>query len=168
MLSELLTQRHTKEQLLAILNEHPEWTEELIDLAVSGRHPEGWRAAWLLGFVADKYRLQQRVGELIATLPDKSDGYQRELLKRIQELTLNEEQEGELFDYAVQIWESIGKIPSVRSMAMNLMLAIIQKYPELKEELTYLLEEEYLSTLSPGIRKGLEKRVGQLLMKNEE
>ena len=44
---------------------------------------------------------------------------------------------------------------------MEILLKISKKYPELKNEINYLFEDNYLNNLSPGIRSNLLKKVNK-------
>ena len=57
-------------------------------------------------------------------------GVQRELLKILLQMELNEEDEVFLFDVCVKVWEKINKKPSVRLTALKFMVEIAKKYPE--------------------------------------
>ena len=39
---------------------------------------------------------------------------------------------------------------------------LVKKYPELSSEISFLTEDHYLETLSPAIRRGVQKSVAQL------
>ena len=58
-----------------------------------------------------------------------------------------------LFDTCLSIWSSIGKSPSVRILAFKQLVTIITKYPELVDELSHVMDDEYAETLSPGIKR---------------
>lgn len=57
----------------------------------------------------------------------------------------------------MEIWEQVGKIPSVRIFAFRLIVRIARKYPELKNEIAFLTQPHYTETLSPGIRNSVHK-----------
>ncbi len=96
------------------LKSNPQALEEAIELAISGEPSTAWRAAWHLQAVIEENdpRLQPHVLRIIQALPDKNDGHQRELLKILLQMDLDEEQESLLFDQCLSIWESIKKQPS--------------------------------------------------------
>ena len=143
-----------KEDMISFLNSHPEYFKEAIELAVSDKQPLSWRAAWLLHSCTKKNdnRIKNHVKSIIKTLPTKKDGHQRELIKILFIMELKEEDEGVLFDICVTLWENVSKRPSVRYTAMMFILKIAEKYPDLTQEIILLLQDQYLETLSPGIR----------------
>lgn len=108
-------------------------------------------------------RVQKYLDRIIDTLPSKSDGHARELLMILQQMELEDEQEGKVFDICISIWEKIQKQPSVRLNAFKLMLMIVKKYPELLNEITFLTESQYTDTLSEGVKHSISKMIDKNL-----
>lgn len=148
-----------KDEMIAYLAHHPEDFDQAVELALGNKQPFSWRAAWLLWSCMEKndLRLQGSIGKIIHALPGKNDGHQRELLKILLFLDIPEKYEGVLFDLAAGLWEKIHLRPSVRVMAFRMIMKIAQKHPDLKQELKFLLQEQYLETLSPGIKRSVER-----------
>jgi hypothetical protein len=117
------------------MKSHPEDFEDAIKLAIADKQPYSWRAAWLLWSCMDKndQRIHRNLEKIIDTLPLKCDDQLRELLIILQRMELNDDYEGKLFDICVNIWEKIGKQPSVRYNAFKLMVKIIKKHPDLSK-----------------------------------
>lgn len=119
-----------------------------------------WRAAWLIrDAIQPQDDFSSFIPQAIEVLPRLKDGHQREILKVLELLTIDEATEGPLFDVCMGIWESPGKSPSVRMNAMLFILKMVKKYPELQAELTHLTQAHYMESLSPGVKRALEKRV---------
>lgn len=154
----LLEKRHSKEKMLAHLEANPDAFIELIGLMLSNG-PEGWRAVWLVNSCMEKNdkRIKSSTTKLIAALPRKADGHQRELLKVLTRMELSDKQEGRLFDACMGIWEEVGKSPSVRITAFKILVGIAKKYPEVKPELKLLADDHYTEPLSPGIKASFVK-----------
>ena len=108
-------------------------------------------------------RIQKRIPDLIAAVEGKKDGHQRELLKILYLMELTEEHEGLLFSICSDIWEKIGKNPSVRFTAFQFIIKIAKNYPELFNEIEFLMQDHYVESLSPGIRRSLLRRLGREL-----
>lgn len=143
-----------KDEMISIMNAHPEYFEEAVELAVSDKQPYSWRAAWLLWSVIeeDDKRIKRFIKRIVNAAKTKSDSHQRELLKILLMMELEEKAEGVLFDLCMNIWEQISKAPSVRINALKLIVKIANKHPELKKEITFLAQDHYLESLSPGVR----------------
>jgi hypothetical protein len=148
-------------ELVKIINTDKSSFEECIRLAIADKDPTSWRAAWGLSHSTKKEdsRIIPFIDKILSVIPQKKDGHQRELIKLTLKASLNEEQEGVLFDCCMSIWDKVGKSPSVRSLAFSFIYLTIQKYPELKSEIKFLVQEEYLASLSPGVRTGVDKKI---------
>jgi hypothetical protein len=153
-----------KEEMIRFMTNHPESFGEAIHLALGDKQPYSWRAAWLLWSCIEENdsRIKSHIRSIISSLKGKEDGHQRELLKILYLMDLDERHEGILFDHCISIWEKINKKPSVRFNAFKMMVKISRNYPELSQEIVFLLQDHYLETLSPGVRRALLKMTGVL------
>ena len=158
-LSEKLKDRINKEEILAILSSSPKSFREGVLIALSDHQPQAWRAAWLINncMTANDERIQPYITSLIEGISGKGDGHQREFLKILNKMELDDEQEGRLFEACTNIWETISKSPSVRIFAFKFMYKTLVKYPELKDEIEFLMEDHYTENLSPGILNSFNK-----------
>lgn len=152
-----------KNQMEVYVREHPECIEELIQLAMGDQAPYNWRAAWLLNntMQPNDPRVQSHLDEIISCLPAKEPNHQRELMRVMLQMEFTEEQEGKVFDLAVNNWERLGLKPAVRYIAFRMILKIASKYPELQHEIDLLTQEHYLESLSPGVKHSIGKMVGK-------
>ena len=157
-LEHVLTHSH-KAEMISFMHAHPEYYDEAIDLAIADKQPYSWRAAWLLWSCIDRndLRIQKNIQKILENIRNKSDGHQRELIKILLEMQLNEEQEGYLYDLCVTLWKQTDKQPSVRYTAYRGIQKIVHKYPGLKNELILLTQHKYMDTLSPGVKRSILK-----------
>ncbi len=148
-----------KDGMIAYMETHPEAFEEAIKLAVSEKQPFAWRAAWLLWSCMEEndQRVQKHVKEIVKSIKSKNDGHQRELLKILSLMDIDKKYEGILFNLCFELWEEINKTPSVRMTAFKFIIKLVKKHPDLSKEITFLLQDRYLETLSPGVRKSISK-----------
>ena len=146
-----------KEEMIPFMADHPEYFDEAVALALTDRQPLAWRAAWLLSDCMEENdrRIRRHRSKIIATIPERGDGHQRELMKILSRMELSEEHEARLFDHCVTVWEQPGKSPSVRITAFRHIVRMAKKYPELANELTGLTQDWHLETLSPGVKRSL-------------
>jgi hypothetical protein len=153
-----------KTALLALLRKEPAYVEQALELCTSDQKPQAWRAAWLLHELKlkDDVRLLQRIPKILEVLPHREDGHQRELLRLLELLPLSESEESCLFDCSLTLWEDVSKSASLRITAFKALTRIAEKYPELRGELTFLTEEHFTESLSPGIKRSFE-RLSQVL-----
>jgi hypothetical protein len=159
-LEHILTNSY-KTEMISHMKSHPEDFEEAIILAISDKQPYSWRAAWLLWSCMDKkdQRINRYVEKIIDALQTKPDDQVRELLIILQRMELSDEIEGKLFDICVNIWEKLGKQPSVRYNAFKLMVKIIKKHPDLSKEILFLTESHYTDSLSDTVKKSISKMI---------
>jgi hypothetical protein len=150
-----------KTEMISYLSTHPEDFEEAIKLAIADKQPYSWRAAWLLWSCMEKNdrRIQRYVKNIIETISDKNDGQQRELLIILQQMEINEELEGLLFNHCVKVWEKINKKPSVRLNAFKMIVKIAQKYPDLSHEIIFLTQDQYIDSLSSTVKKSVSEMI---------
>jgi hypothetical protein len=143
-----------KDEMISFMKAHPEYFEEAVELALSDKQPYSWRAAWLLWSVVEENdkRIKKYIKRIVNAAKTKSEGHQRELLKILLMMELDEKYEGILFDMCMNIWEQINKAPSVRINALKLIIKIADKHPELKQEILFLAQNHYLASLSPGAK----------------
>ncbi|HHH52717.1 MAG TPA: hypothetical protein ENK91_03595 [Bacteroidetes bacterium] len=158
-LENILDRKISIKNMTEWMEQNPEHFDRLISLSLGHNKPFNWRAAWLINHIikTNDSRIRKYTDSFIDTIDDKNDGHQREILKILFLMKLDEEQEGKLFNKCMDIWEKIGKSSSVRIKAFEFLMKTASKYPELKNELKYLTNVEYTKSLSPGIKKSLQK-----------
>ncbi|MBK1877098.1 hypothetical protein [Pelagicoccus mobilis] len=163
-LEDILVNAYSNE-MKAYLKAHPEDFPQAIDLAVGDRERYSWRAAWLLGNCMEKddERVRDSLDRLIAAMSEKPDGHWRELMKIVAQMNLNDEQEGRLFDMAMQQWLDPDKQGSVRWKAFQFIAAMVRKYPELADEVKLILRPDLIDPLSPGIRRSVSREAKKIL-----
>ena len=154
-----------KDEMISFMNAHPEYFEEAVALAVSDKQPYSWRAAYVLWSVIGENdrRLQKHIKKIVNAIKTKSDGHQRELLKILFIMELDERYESALFDICLNIWEQINKTPSVRVNALKFIVKIAKKHPELSKEIAFLTQDHYLESLSPGARHSVGKLMNEFV-----
>lgn len=156
----VLTHSH-KSEMISFMNAHPECYEEAVALAIGNKQPYSWRSAWLLWSCIEKNdpRIQNHIQSILDNIKNKSDGHQRELIKILFEMHLEEEQEGLLYDLCVCLWKQTDKKPSMRFTAFKCLLKIANSHPGLTNELMLLTQDKYVETLSPGVKRSILKMI---------
>ena len=153
-----------KDEMISFMNAHPECFDEAVDLALSDKQPYSWRAAWLLWSVIEENdkRIKKFVKKIVHAAQTKSDSHQRELLKILLMMELDEKYEGVLFDICMNVWEQIDKSPSVRVNALKMIIKIAEKHTELIKEISFLSQDHYLESLSPGAKHSVKKLMSKI------
>ncbi len=159
-LTDVLTHAHKKE-MISFLQKHPHFFDEAITLCISDHQPYAWRAAWLLHGCMEENdpRIKKHIDPILKCILKKERGHQRELIKILMAMDLNEIQEGLLFDICVNLWEQTDLPPSVRHTAFTFIHGLAEKYPALSNEIAILTQTHYLESLSPGIRNSIVKKI---------
>lgn len=161
---ENILQTRMKDDMLAWALENPECFPILIELALSGHPSLGWRAAWVL-YDAMEYndpRVRPSLPGILDFLPFRKDGHQRELLKICAKMDIDDHLAGRLFEFAVSIWENTRKAPALRYYAFVEILRIAKRFPELNGEVRALAAFPYLQSLTPGVRRAIEKMLAKV------
>jgi len=162
-LEHILTHSY-KAEMISLIDAHPEYFEEAIQLAIAEKQPYSWRAAWLLWSCMNENdsRIRKYIKEIVNSIKSKDDGHQRELLKILFQMDLNKKYEGLLFNICMDVWEQIDKNPSVRLTALKFIIKIAKKHPDLSKEITFLTQDHYLESLSPAVKKSISKMMKEL------
>jgi len=162
-LEHILTNSYKADMVLYINTHHQEF-DELIKLAISDKHPYNWRASWLLWSCMYKndIRVKSYINKIIEILPLKKENQQRELLKVLFLMEIDEEYEGLLLNICIDIWEKTNKVPSIRFNAFKIIVKIIKKHKELLQELDFIMQSHYLESLSVGVKKSIYKMIKSL------
>jgi len=150
--------------MISFMNDHPEHFEEAIELAISDKQPYSWRAAYVSWSVIDENdkRVQKYIKKIVEAIKNKNDGHQRELIKILLMMDLDEKYEAILFDLCLDIWEQIEKAPSVRINVLKMIIKIAKKHPELVKEISFLAKDHYMESLSTGSRYSAKKLIREL------
>jgi hypothetical protein len=157
-LEHILTHSY-KAEMISYMEVHPEDFEEAVKLAVADKQPYSWRAAWLLWSCMEQNdrRIRAYIKKIITALKSKNDDHQRELLKILLQMELDEKYEAFLFNFCSGVWEKINKKPSVRFTAFRLVIKIAKNHPDLYHEIELLTQDRYLDSLSAAARKSVLK-----------
>jgi len=156
-----LINHFNKEELISSINKSDDLFNQMVEITLSNRNPKSWRAPWIINHTIHKNdsRIAPHFEAFVKAIDGKKDGYQRELLKIIDKIDIPEEFEGILFDKCSSIWEKPKKSPATRIVAFKIMLKIARKYPDLKNDISFLTQKHYTETLSPGIQKSLKRMI---------
>lgn len=111
-------------------------------------------------------RVKKHINRIIDSIDSKPEGHQRELLKILYLMDLNEEQEGIIYSKCVDIWKKVILQPSTRYNAFKFIVRIVKKYPELIQELELLTKMHFMEGLSSGVKKSI-RRLSETVIKNK-
>ncbi|MDP3832196.1 MAG: hypothetical protein Q8Q47_13085, partial [Ignavibacteriaceae bacterium] len=111
-------------------------------------------------------RIKKHLSRIVNSVKSKNDGHQRELIKILSQMELSPKHEGVLFDICLNVWEQISKSPSVRMTAIKFIIKIVKKYPELEREVPFLVQDHFLESLSPGVKRSISKMIKEFDSEN--
>jgi hypothetical protein len=140
--------------------------DEMLQLALRDKYPLSMRAARIIELCTlnHKHLIIPHVEKLVDSIEkSKIDGVRRSFLKILSVMPsqLNEELQGRLIELAFSYLEDKKEAIAVRAFAIDFLIKMIQVYPELKNELIYLLEEINRDS-SVGLQSKCKKVLTQL------
>jgi hypothetical protein len=149
-LEDILTGHLRKDDMLVFMKENPDQFANALNIALSDDKNLGWRAAWIIHTIMYKNdsRIKKHIGKLIKSIKNKNDGHQRELLRILMKMEIDEDNEGYLLDQCIFIWGNINKSSSVRIISFRIITGLLKKYPELHDEVLPLTQKNYYENLS--------------------
>jgi hypothetical protein len=144
-----LLKEHSKPQALKIAawaQENEAHFKQFIAVFLSSNYRINQRAAWPLGFVA-KNRIElvlPYVGELIDNLKkeDIHDAVKRNTIRFLQDVDVPEEYMGDLANICFGYLADPNEAVAIKVFSMSVLLNITKKYPDFKNELKLLIEEQ--------------------------
>ena len=128
--------------------------QELMNIFFSAEPLYAQRAAWAASkvFEAKPEWFSPYIPKLISLLSrDTHDGVRRNALRILQFVEIPEASSGEAVDAAFRLLSSPQEAIAVKVFAMTVIHNQIRRYPELKQELRILLEDQ-LPYSGPGFR----------------
>ena len=107
-------------------------------------------------------RLRGKVDEFIKAIENKPDGQQRDFVRILLNMEINEDQEGEIYSICIELWTNTFKKPATRYLAFQFIFKTAKKYPELKQDIKLLTDQHYLDSLSRGVKHSVNKILKQM------
>ena len=143
-----------KEMLIRELGGSGKTFYSLLDLSINEKDPIAWRAAWILDGSDEHYPglAKKHIPAIISALPGlESAGTLRSLLRLLTRYEIPEEDQGILIDLCFGYLVSELIPVAVKAHAMQIIYQHALIYPELKEELVSILEDQ-MDNNSVGFR----------------
>lgn len=147
-----------KADMVAYIENNPGSFEEALELAVTDRQPVCWRATWIIKNCMKKndIRVQPYVGDFVNILANKNEGHQRELLKVLLKMELEDEYISFLYEFCVRAWKEPKNQSSLRHTSIGFILKYAKKNPDFAIGVSELADDIYLNSLSQGIRRSVQ------------
>lgn len=148
-LRQLLSTDHSKasrDRIVSYVQDDEERFRQLFGLFRNGEPPIAQRSSWAVSHCVEKHPLliTPYYGEMVSYLqtPGIHDSIKRNILRIFQGMDIPQELEGRLselcFGYLMDKKEAV----AIRVFAMQVLANLSKKYPEIKNELKVLIEDE--------------------------
>jgi hypothetical protein len=135
----------SKEIFVNAVGRSPAHFRTLTDLALLEKDPLAWRAAWILDSTdeAQPGMASPHIRRIVQRLPQvQSNGVIRSLLRLLCRYEIQEEEQGILIDLCFKYMVSELYPVAVKVHAMQIVYHHVLLYPELKEELVAVIEDQ--------------------------
>ena len=137
--------------------------DKVMDLMYRDEYPLSMRAAWVAYLAYEKHPelAKPHIKKLAIILPNtKVDGVKRSALKMLYDTMheLSEEDFGAFADLAFSWAEDSKQAIAVRAFSIDILLKVVETYPEITPEFTAILEG-----IIPDGSKGLKNKCGKLV-----
>ena len=139
---------------------------ELMDIFFGDSYRLNQRAAWVVNFCAEAHPklFEPYLGKMISNLNnDIHDAVKRNTVRMLQNYDVPEAYMGELADYCFGFLASNQEAIAIKVFSMTVLSNIVEKYPELKNELKVLIEDQL-----PYGSAGFKSRGKKILLKLEK
>ncbi len=117
----------------------------LLQLALNEKDPLAWRASWVLDG-SDELKpglARKHISKIVKALPElESKGTLRSLLRLLSRYEIPEEEQGLLIDLCFSYMVSELYPVAVKVHAMQIIYLHVLLYPELKDELVAVIEDQ--------------------------
>jgi len=134
-----------KDLLIAEVIKSKSHFETLLQLALHEKDPLAWRACWVLDG-SDEFRpgmARKHIPQIVQALPQlESKGSLRSLLRLLSRYDIPEEEQGLLIDLCFSCLVSELYPVAVKVHAMQIIYKHVLLYPELKDELVAVIEDQ--------------------------
>jgi hypothetical protein len=125
--------------------EEPESFPLLIDLVLAHNEKASSRAAWVLEKISERVHepAADYLDRFIKELPNITSSSTRRTLSKVLMLhTVPVKYEGEILAYCISMMESAQEPVAVKANCMTIIFNLLPKYPELKNEMFALIEDQ--------------------------
>ena len=119
--------------------------EKIVGLTLQDKQTISARASWVISELckSNNEHIFKQLPVIIRALPTISiDGIKRNLLCGMQCLTIDEENIGSLIDICFKFILTPSETVAVKVYSMQIIANTVNKYPEIKNELIAVIEEE--------------------------
>lgn len=152
--------------LTADIQNDQERFDEMLQLALKEEYPVSMRAARIIELCSFKHKhlIIPHLVKLVDSIEkSKIDGVKRSFLKilAVLPISLNEELQSRLIELSFSFLEDEKEAIAIRAFAIDYLTKMIRTYPELQNEMIYILEEMTRNS-STGLKTKCKKTLALL------
>jgi hypothetical protein len=155
-----LKNEHSKALTDAIASEvgnDPEKFKKIIEIIYTAAPPVPQRASWLLTVIGRKHPqlLKPYVPRFINSIGDfKIDGIKRNMMSALCTQEIPKKYQGKVLDLCFNYIVSPGETVAVKVLSLDMISKFIDDYPELKNELKSVIEDQLPKTTAAFHSRG--------------
>jgi hypothetical protein len=152
------------EQMVAEVLASDDLFIEMVSYAVCAHKTQAMKASWVIGHASaiDNRMANRFIDQWIKTLEQtRVGGVQREMLKILCHCYLPDQKQGWFLDKCFQLLQSPASEAAAKYHSISYIKSQLKKYPELKEELAGILEQQ-LTWHTPAWQRYIGKIIVQL------
>ncbi len=168
LLEEIL-QEHSREQALKIstwIGANKTRVAQLMELFLYGEYRVVQRAAWIISFVASKHPelITPHLPAMIQRMehPGIPVAVKRNVTRVLQFLPIPPDLHGPVMQQCFALLENPQETIAVRAFSMTVLAKMAKDYPDIKNEIRIILEDQLAHNPSPGIRSRAKKVLNEI------
>lgn len=154
-----------REQTLRIakwVGNNPGRFAALLELFLYDEYRVVQRAAWIMSHVAEKYPalLEPHLEKMINRMGDAGIpvAVKRNVVRILQFIHVPESLQGPVMDYCFRFLEDPAETVAVRAFSMTVLANLAQQYPEIRNEIILLIEDQLWEGATAGFISRGKKR----------
>ena len=167
-IKETLLKNHSKaitNEVISYVGNRPERFKELFNLYLKGESLVRQRAAWPLSYIVALFPelIRPYFAQLVKYLQqnDHHAAIYRNAFRFLQTIEIPEKYEGPILDVAIKYVKDINAPVAIQAFAMTTAGNIAMKYPELRNELIAIIEDN-LPYAANGYKARARKTINQI------
>ncbi len=154
------------EAIAAYIGRSEERMGELIELFLHDEYRVVQRAAWPLSLVAEQHPelVAPHLEAMVLRMDDAGIpvSVKRNVVRVLQFLDIPERLHGRVMDVCFRMLEDPEETIAVRAFSMTVLANLAKTYPEIKNEIVLLIEDQLREGATPGFRSRAKKTLQEL------
>ncbi|RPE08332.1 hypothetical protein EGT74_14860 [Chitinophaga lutea] len=164
-----ILKEHSRENTLRIakwIGNKPDRVTALMELFLHDEYRVVQRAAWILSHVAEKHPalVEPHLHQMVDRMghPGIPVAVKRNVVRILQFLPVPENLQGPVMDYCFRFLEDPQETVAVRAFSMTVLANLAEQYPEIRNEIVLLIEDQLREGATPGFKSRGKKTLARL------